>query len=193
MVLFPTFRRAIQAQDKSAGDRAVASLHNLRMDDAFFLKMFYFIDKAVQVFLASCEKAANRTQVSDEVFESKQHKIDILMHQIPFNMPSQFQDPALSRKGDDEEGSPEKKKAKSRIENPNPVAKLLVPANRFQATYGRNCAEYHNRPTFRNCKMCVTFHLLGYCYRGCPDEASHVKLTSNEEGQAKGYVTKCKA
>ena len=32
MVLFPTFRQAIQAQDKSAGDRAVASLHNLLRD-----------------------------------------------------------------------------------------------------------------------------------------------------------------
>mmetsp|Transcript_30249 Transcript_30249/g.70824 ORF Transcript_30249/g.70824 Transcript_30249/m.70824 type:complete len:645 (+) Transcript_30249:65-1999(+) len=167
----------------------------VRMDDAFFLKMFYFIDKAVQVFLSACERATNRTRVPDEVFESNQYKRDILMHQSPFNMPSQFQDPARSSSTAEEESdwSPKKKKAKNRIENTDPVSALIVDPNRFQARFGRDCDHYQRRPTIRGRKMCVTFHLLGYCYEGCSDSASHVKLNPNEEGNVKGYIAKCRA
>ena len=52
------------------------------MDGEFFLKMFYFIDKAVQVFLGHCERQSSRANVPDEIFESAKGS-PILELQVP--------------------------------------------------------------------------------------------------------------
>lgn len=176
------------------------------MDPKFFLKMFYMIDMTVQVFLSNCEQQSDRTKVPDEIFECGDYKRAILLRQCPFNAPEQFQDPgAATGGGGDDEGSPKKKKQKKgdrsgptpagriKVVNNNAVAALRVGAQHFQTTFGRSSPHYGSRPKIRNCDMCPTFHLLGYCYDDCPEAASHVRLNSTEEGQAKGYVAKCQA
>lgn len=184
-------------------DNESAYDHLISMDPRFFLKMFYMIDMTVQVFLTSCEQQTDRKKVPDELFECADYKRKILLRQCPFNTPEQFQDPGAQQEAAQEEDSPKKKKAKRsgspkrddrvKIVNNNSVAALRVHAQNFQNKYGRSCPNYNKRPNIRGCAMCVPFHLLGYCFEGCPEEASHVKLNATEESQAKGYVDKCQA
>lgn len=163
------------------------------MDEKFFLRMFYFIDKAVQVFLDSCERQPSRDLVPDQLFECQSQKNMVLLHQCPFHMPEQFGDPAAPQ--DDGEDEPQKKKrkqpTKERIDNGNAVKTLLVNPISFEKKYGRKTEHYANRPSIRNTKFCVTYHLLGYCYQECELAASHVKLSPAEVTKVKGYAEKC--
>lgn len=186
----------------------------IAVDEFFVAKFMFAVDRRVQRWLKSCEKAVNsRNEVNDSILDFDDVIEHVLNGTFSITLPpafskvkadtSEIKDADGKHKGGEggEEGKGRKKR-KSEDGKGNAVKNSTQP-DEFKLTSGENWKEQFagilttDRPAWNEkVRMCARWHIKGDCYDNCSRKDSHVpndKIPDDKRAAMTEFIAKCRA
>jgi len=186
--------------------------NEIAVDDFFVAKFMFAIDKRVQRWLKSCERAVNsRNEVNDNILNFDDVIKHVLNGTFTMTLPPTFskvkmettekKDAESKHKGGEGEEGKGRKKRKSEDGKGTGVANPTQPAE-FKLTAGENWKENfsgiltQDRPAWNDkIRMCARWHIKGDCFDNCTRKESHVtndKVGDDKRASMKNFLAKCR-
>jgi hypothetical protein len=188
--------------------------NEIAVDEFFVAKFMFAIDRRVQRWLKSCERAVNsRNEVNNSILDFKDVIEHVLNGTFSITLPPAFSKVKAEtsdkmnadgkhKGGEGGEEAKGRKKKKSKDGKGNAVQNPTQPAE-FKLTAGKNWKEQfagiltQERPAWNEkIRMCARWHIKGDCFDNCMRKESHVandKIPDDKRAAMTAFLVKCRA
>ena len=168
----------------------------LALDDMFIPKLLYSVDDRVNQWLSQCcrEDTVENTTLELVSFSNIIYKLQLneFVCNLPANIRRIVKDTNPSKKRDSDIGVPNKQTKKTKqeavmIRNEDAEDSWkLKPGEKWNQVFRHKSRDGPLLST--NCKVCLKYHVKGFCFNDCNFRGSHTKLSGDDFLKTDEYI-----